>query len=81
MENSLDLAAYLGIPLWLLAVVTIWGLIWMGIAMWKSARKNHMVWFIIFLLVHTVGILEILYVFVFSKMSLSKPRAKKNKRR
>lgn len=80
MENSLDLAAYLGIPLWLLVVVTIWSLAWMGIAMWKSARKNHMIWFIIFLLVHTMGILEILYIFIFSKMSFSKPRAKKNKR-
>lgn len=80
MESGLDLAAYLGIPVWLLVVVAIWSLIWMGIAMWKSARKNHLVWFIVFLLIHTLGILEILYIFVFSKMSLSKPSAKKKKK-
>ena len=83
MNNSLDIAAYMGMPPWLLAIIVIWSLVWMGIAMWLSARKNHMVWFIIFLLFHTIGILEILYIFVFSKMGSSKPSApvaKKKKR-
>jgi len=83
MENSLDFAAYLGIPVWLIAIVTIWSLVWMGIAMWKSARKNNWIWFIVFLLIHTVGILEILYIFVFSKIGskTSSPKPAKKKKR
>ena len=38
------------------------------LAFWKSARKNHLVWFIVFALVNTIGILEILYLYVFSEM-------------
>jgi len=53
-------------------LVLIWSLIWKGLALWKSARKNHLIWFIVLLIVNTVGILEILYIFVFSNMSLGK---------
>ncbi len=75
VATNFDLAAYLQIPEWLLVLILIWSLVWMGIALWKSARKNQMIWFIIFLLVHTLGILEILYIFVFSKMGKAKPEA------
>lgn len=81
VNSSLDLAAYLGIPEWLLAIVVLWSVAWMGVAMWKSAKKNHLIWFVIFLLVHTLGILEILYIFVFSKMSPDKKPAAQNKPR
>lgn len=47
--------------------LAIWSLIWMGIALWKAARNGDKAWFIILLLVHTLGILDMLYVFVFSK--------------
>jgi len=83
MNPNFDLAATLGISPALLAVVAVWSLIWMGIAMWKSARKNHIIWFVVFLLVHTLGVLEILYIFVFSKMGrkAAAPAAVKKKRR
>ncbi|NQV93094.1 hypothetical protein HQ403_01190 [Candidatus Kaiserbacteria bacterium] len=45
----------------------IWTTIWKGVALWKSSRLSDKWWFIILLVVNTVGILEILYVFVFSK--------------
>jgi methionyl-tRNA synthetase len=35
--------------------------------LWKSARNTDKVWFIVLLLVNTVGILEILYIYFFSK--------------
>ncbi len=53
-------------------VVLIWSLIWKGLALWKSARKSHKIWFIVLLIVNTIGILEILYIFVFSKMGEKK---------
>jgi methionyl-tRNA synthetase len=62
------LADSIGVSIPILFVILIWSLVWKAIALWKSARNTHLVWFILFLLVHTVGILEILYLFVFSKM-------------
>jgi hypothetical protein len=51
----------------LFAVLTIWVLIWKGIALWKAARNGEKYWYVALLVVNTVGILEILYIFFFSK--------------
>lgn len=79
-----NLAAQLGISVELLSVliviITIWSLVWKGLALWKSARKNHLVWFVVMLVVNTIGILEILYIFVFSEMGKNKGKAKKVKK-
>lgn len=48
-------------------LLVAWTLIWKGAALWKSARRNDKVWFIVLLVINTAGILEILYIFVFSK--------------
>ncbi len=50
-----------------LTVLAIWALIWKGFALWKAARNGSKPWYIALLVVNTVGILEILYIFVFSK--------------
>lgn len=73
-----NLATNLGLPLWLFLLLTIWTLIWKGLALWKSARKNHLVWFIVFLILNTLGILEILYIFVFSEFSYGKGKSRKD---
>lgn len=65
--NYLDITNYFSIPSYLIYIALIWGLIWKGIALWKSASNKDKVWFILLLVVNTIGILEILYVFVFSK--------------
>lgn len=65
-----QLATDAGIPLWLFLAVVVWTLAWKGIAWWRAARKGHVLWFIAFFLIHTFGILEILYVFLFAKMKL-----------
>lgn len=44
-----------------------WSLIWKGWALWISARKDSKLWFVALLILNTVGILEILYIFFFSK--------------
>ena len=58
---------FLGIGGLLLALVIIWSIAWKGLALWKSAREGSKVWFVVLLIVNTVGILEILYLYVFSK--------------
>jgi hypothetical protein len=52
--------------LWFLALFA-WVLVWKGMALWKAAQKGHKPWFVAFLLVNTLGVLEILYVYVFSE--------------
>ncbi len=74
----------MGIPagfIWLFIIILAWSYIWKLLALWKSARKGSVVWFIILALVNTIGILEILYIFVFSECcgKKAKPRARKRK--
>jgi hypothetical protein len=49
-------------------LLTIWVLPWKGYALWKAAGKKEKWWFIALLVLNTVGIFEILYIFVFSEM-------------
>jgi len=51
---------------WLIPII-IWTIPWKGWALWRSARLGHKWWFIVLLVVNTVGILEIIYLFVVSK--------------
>lgn len=51
----------------LLVLVIIWSIIWKGIALWKAAKNSDKAWFIVLLIINTVGILEIFYIFVFAK--------------
>lgn len=77
-DNYLQIiATQLGASLWLLAVIFVWSLVWKMIALWKSARKGHIIWFVIMAVVNTIGILEILYIFVFSKLGPMKKSEKK----
>lgn len=48
-----------GAPVVLLA---IWSVVWTGLALWHAARRGEKGWFIFFLIVHTAGIVEFLYL-------------------
>lgn len=50
-----------------LAALALWSLAWKGLALWKAARLGSKGWFVALLLLSTVGILDILYLYVFSK--------------
>ncbi|GEM_PF-515011 len=52
----------------LMAVLILWSIPWKGVALWRAAKRGQTVWFIAFLILNTVGLLEILYIFIFSKM-------------
>lgn len=51
----------------LLFIILAWSLYWKGMALWKAAKLNDQKWFIIILIINLVGLLEILYIYVFSK--------------
>ena len=64
-------------------LLALWSLFWSGLSLWKSARNNDRYWFVALLLIHTAGILDILYLFVFAKNKLilvSEPPTSSKKR-
>jgi len=69
LEDLQSFADILNDPVYMsiyLAMV-IWSIIWKGLALWKAAQNESKPWFVVMLVTNTVGILEILYIFVFSK--------------
>jgi len=61
---------------WIITAIllAIWTIPWKGLALWKSAKRGDRAWFIILLLMNTLAILEILYLFVFSKEKKEEPK-------
>ncbi len=74
-------AEQLGISLYIFAIILVWSAVWKFLALWKAGRKNSPVWFIVLALVNTVGILDILYIFVFSECCGKKKTTPRKKRR
>lgn len=56
----------------LVAILVIWTLVWKGLALWRAARNGAKIWFIVLLIVNTVGILDIIYYFYASKKKWGK---------
>ena len=50
-----------------LLVLAIWTIPWKGYALWLSAKSGQKKWFIVMLILNTVGILEIFYIFKIAK--------------
>ena len=66
-----------GVNTFLLIIILAWSLTWKLLALWKSARKGSVIWFIVLALFNTVGILPILYIFAFSKIKCCELKPKK----
>lgn len=64
----------------LLILAILWTVPWKGVALWKSARNNQPVWFIVMLLVNTLAILEILYIFFFQRKEVSLKKTSRTKK-
>lgn len=52
---------------WIILIAVLWTIPWRGVALWRAAKNNHKWWFIALFVINTLAILEILYIFVFSK--------------
>jgi len=72
MNYLTEISAILGIPIWLLLIIFVWSAVWKLLALWKSARRKNVVWFIILAIINTVGVLEILYIYIFSEIKYDK---------
>ena len=58
---------------YLLALALIWMMIWKGLGLWRAAERGEKGWFIAILIVNTLGLLEIIYLFF-----VAKPRTPKD---
>lgn len=58
---------FFGLGSLIMLALIAWVLYWKGTALWKAARLGEKWWFIALLIVNTLGILEILYIYFFSK--------------
>jgi len=54
-----------------LAVLILWSLVWKGLALWRAAKRGDKIWFVVFLILNTAGILEIIYLFFITGAKLS----------
>ena len=80
-EASTQAGINYGLAILLVGVILIWTLVWKLSGMWKAAKKGSVFWFIILAVVNTIGILPILYIYVFSKMKLGKKKKVKEKKK
>lgn len=51
-------------------VLLAWTLYWKYRALWQAAKNDEQWWFIAMLVINTLGILEILYLYHFSKKTV-----------
>ncbi|MFH1402003.1 MAG: DUF5652 family protein [Patescibacteria group bacterium] len=64
METQIQIA--LDNP-WILLLIMMWVLPWKGYALWTAAHNSHKKWFIVLLVVNTLAILDIIYIFFVGK--------------
>lgn len=53
----------------LFLLLVVWSLFWKGLALWHSARRGNPYWFLAFLILNTLGILELIYLFGILKLN------------
>ena len=50
-----------------LVLLTFWSLAWKGVALWQAARRETKGWYVVLLILNTLGILEIIYIFLIAR--------------
>jgi len=61
----------LGISPLVVGIVAIWVLFWKGCSLWIASKNNQKWWFLALLIINTLGILEIIYIFFIAKKKWS----------
>jgi hypothetical protein len=60
--------------------LTLWVMAWKGLGLWYAANSRQKYWFIALLLLNTLGILPIIYLFAFCKTPFLKELRKMRKK-
>ena len=56
-------------------LIALWTLPWKGVALWKAARLKDKWWFVAILILNTLAILDIIYIYLISKKKKTSVRA------
>ena len=57
---------------WVITLISLIIIPVKGYALWIAARRNEKWWFIAILVINTLALLELIYLFVFAKVHLKK---------
>lgn len=49
------------------SLLMVWSLIWKGFALYRAGSNRSPGWFVVLMFVNTLGLLEILYLSIFSR--------------
>jgi hypothetical protein len=66
-----DIALWIHTHAALFLLIVLWSLFWKGMGLWHSGKRGQPLWFVLILLINTLGILEIIYLFGFLKLTSS----------
>lgn len=66
LDNSW--AEAMGWSVGIMFVLLVWSAFWKALALWHSARRGQPWWFVIFIVVNTAGLLELIYLFGVAKI-------------
>lgn len=82
LGNSSGSSGWWGSPEFIIPLA-VWSGIWTGLSLWHAARRDQKGWFIFFLLVHTAGIIELIYLIFVAKAfrEQSPPKASRSKKK
>lgn len=50
-------------------MLTVWSIIWKGLALWKASQRNERNWFMVILILNTFGILDLIYYYFVGRNS------------
>ena len=53
----------------LLVILFLWTIPWKVYALWLAAKRDDKKWFVLLIIINTLGILEIIYIFKIVKKS------------
>lgn len=59
------------LPALLFFGVYLWSIFWKGLALWRAANLKQRNWFVGLLVLNTIGIAEISYLFFFAKKKMT----------
>ena len=67
LESINLLAKWAEVSPLLISVAIIWSLVWKGLALWRAAELRQKYWFTAILVINSLGILDIIYLFVVAR--------------
>jgi hypothetical protein len=58
-----------GMNIYTIAAIILWTFPWKAWALWLAARRGDIWWFLALLLLNTLALLDIIYIFLIAKQS------------